>query len=97
MDQADIADQLIAEHLEKAIAAARGIQSSSHTRESEKHCIECGEQIPELRRKVITGCTRCVSCEEDAESRDRANPRKTGQANHDDNLIDDALFMPAMT
>ncbi|QIL81757.1 TraR/DksA family transcriptional regulator [Diaphorobacter sp. HDW4A] len=25
-------------------------------------CIECGDDIPEKRRKAVPGCERCVSC-----------------------------------
>lgn len=31
------------------------------------HCEDCGEPIPEARRKVVLGCTRCVQCQEDFE------------------------------
>jgi len=27
-------------------------------------CIDCGEVIPEARRKAIPGCERCVKCQE---------------------------------
>jgi phage/conjugal plasmid C-4 type zinc finger TraR family protein len=31
--------------------------------EGETHCIECGEQIPEARRKILPGVTKCVACQ----------------------------------
>ena len=31
------------------------------------HCLECGEEIPEKRRKAAPGCQYCVSCAEDLE------------------------------
>ena len=27
-------------------------------------CIDCGESIPEARRKAVPGCERCVGCQE---------------------------------
>ncbi len=32
------------------------------TGESETHCLECGEEIPEARRKAYRGCKLCVLC-----------------------------------
>lgn len=30
----------------------------------ELYCIECGEEIPEARRKALPGVTTCVACQE---------------------------------
>ncbi|MDX9859498.1 MAG: DksA/TraR family C4-type zinc finger protein [Rhodospirillales bacterium] len=30
----------------------------------EIYCIECGEEIPEARRKALPGVTTCVACQE---------------------------------
>ena len=27
-------------------------------------CVDCGDEIPEARRKAIPGCPRCVACQE---------------------------------
>lgn len=34
-------------------------------------CEECGDRLPEARRKAYPGCTMCVSCQDDAERRNR--------------------------
>lgn len=26
------------------------------------HCIECEEEIPELRQKLVPGCQHCIDC-----------------------------------
>ncbi len=31
--------------------------------ESNTHCDECGEAIPEKRRAAVKGCKRCVTCQ----------------------------------
>lgn len=31
--------------------------------ESAEECEECGDPIPEERRKAYRGCTRCVGCQ----------------------------------
>lgn len=28
------------------------------------HCEECGDEIPEQRQKIVSGCTTCVYCQE---------------------------------
>jgi len=53
--------QLHAIHLsENAIARVRAGLS---TRPSLSHCSDCGEEIPEARRKAIAGVTRCIDCQ----------------------------------
>ncbi|QLV88356.1 TraR/DksA C4-type zinc finger protein [Citrobacter sp. RHBSTW-00678] len=34
-------------------------------------CEECGDRLPEARRKAYPGCTMSVSCQDDAERRNR--------------------------
>lgn len=36
---------------------------------SATHCVDCGENIPELRRVNVPGCQRCASCQQDEELR----------------------------
>jgi phage/conjugal plasmid C-4 type zinc finger TraR family protein len=38
--------------------------------ESKTHCVECGELIPEARRKAIPGVCLCVSCQSEIEKND---------------------------
>ncbi|MCL6262181.1 TraR/DksA C4-type zinc finger protein [Craterilacuibacter sp. RT1T] len=30
-------------------------------------CEDCGEDIPEARRRAVTGCRRCVPCQSERE------------------------------
>lgn len=32
------------------------------------NCIGCGDEIPEVRRKAVPGCIRCVSCQQELEA-----------------------------
>ncbi len=43
-----------------AVSAARASMPSG---ESERWCIECGEEIPEKRRVALPGVKRCVQCQ----------------------------------
>ena len=39
----------------------------AHCGSPASHCDDCGEPIPPARLRVVPGCRRCVSCQEDAE------------------------------
>jgi len=55
------------------------------TGESETHCLECGEEIPEGRRRALPGVRTCVPCQSE---RDR-QPSSSGlnrRANKDSQL-----------
>ena len=34
-----------------------------------EHCVECGDDIPEARRKALPGARTCVSCQSGRDSR----------------------------
>lgn len=33
------------------------------------HCEDCGEPIPDQRRRCVPGCTRCIACQHEHEER----------------------------
>lgn len=37
--------------------------------ESLTHCEDCGEEIPEARRRAVAGVRRCVACQSEADAR----------------------------
>ena len=37
--------------------------------EGAEHCVECGEPIPEARRKALPGVVTCVACQSGRDSR----------------------------
>lgn len=95
MDQADIADRVITDYLERAVAAARGIRvDSARILPSRLNCVECGTQIPEKRKAAIPDCKRCVSCEEDYELQNRGRIRVRIERDTVDDTIDDILMTP---
>jgi phage/conjugal plasmid C-4 type zinc finger TraR family protein len=66
---ADLAGELIEERdaaREQVIAARR----QQFEIESETHCVECDDEIPE-RRRALGGVTRCVDCQGIFEARGR--------------------------
>jgi phage/conjugal plasmid C-4 type zinc finger TraR family protein len=58
-----VQDQIDAS-VEDAVVRAR---TRLHKGESLAHCEECGELIPEGRRKAVPGVRRCVPCQAEAD------------------------------
>ena len=67
MDEADRGNIIADRFRDDALARmkARAIASAP----SRKECRDCGEAIPEARRKAMPGCVRCVQCETEFEGR----------------------------
>ncbi|WP_027369157.1 TraR/DksA C4-type zinc finger protein [Desulfocurvibacter africanus] len=61
MDIADIAAEREYLFRQEALARACAGRRSGPSRET---CAECGEPIPEARRKAVPGVTHCVICQE---------------------------------
>jgi phage/conjugal plasmid C-4 type zinc finger TraR family protein len=53
-----------------AVLAARARLAATQG-EGETHCVECGEEIPEARRRALPGARTCVPCQS---SRDERTP-----------------------
>lgn len=49
------------EELQRDVALKKRFQAVH--RQSLTHCQDCDEPIPEQRRRMINGCTRCVDCQ----------------------------------
>jgi phage/conjugal plasmid C-4 type zinc finger TraR family protein len=60
-----VQDQIDAS-VEDAVARARGALGKG---ESLSECEDCGEVIPEARRKAVPGVHRCVACQAEADGR----------------------------
>jgi len=66
MDDADRAQTQIDQHLDAALAAARGIQPPDT--ESAQICVECQCEIDSRRQLAVKGCQLCRECAERFES-----------------------------
>ena len=60
----DIIDRASEREAELLAEALARYQRPSKNRGSLKNCADCGEPIPEARRKAVSGCTRCIVCQE---------------------------------
>jgi phage/conjugal plasmid C-4 type zinc finger TraR family protein len=49
-----------------AILAARARMPAG---EGETHCVECGEEIPDGRRRALPGVATCVACQSGRDAR----------------------------
>ena len=47
----------------------RRVRSNLNSGDSSKYCEECGEAIPEARRKAILGVQLCVTCQSISEEK----------------------------
>ncbi|HHF6594977.1 TPA: TraR/DksA family transcriptional regulator [Haemophilus influenzae] len=65
-DQFDRAQQLEEMQREIALKKHRTFKAVSRL-----YCEDCDEPIPEKRRQMIQGVTRCVTCQEQEEKRQR--------------------------
>ncbi|ACL05249.1 transcriptional regulator, TraR/DksA family [Desulfatibacillum aliphaticivorans] len=64
-DPTDRAQEAAADYTRFSIEAARSRGSQSTLAD----CQDCGDPIPEARRKAVPGCTRCLDCQETYEQR----------------------------
>lgn len=62
-DEIDLANDLIDSEVSRALSKLR--QNASKDAEGAKFCVECGERIPDGRKKL--GFKLCVPCAEEAE------------------------------
>jgi phage/conjugal plasmid C-4 type zinc finger TraR family protein len=60
MDQFDQAQELDARFRRQALELQKRV--SSYGGESRTNCLDCGDPIPEARRKILPGCIRCIEC-----------------------------------
>lgn len=61
IDRASEREQQIREDALRDQARRAGLAGKTAA-DSALSCIECGDDIPAVRRKAVPGCTRCVCC-----------------------------------
>jgi phage/conjugal plasmid C-4 type zinc finger TraR family protein len=59
----------IEDTVKDAVLAARARLAAAAGGEGETHCVECGEEIPEARRRAMPGARTCVQCQSGRDSR----------------------------
>ena len=51
--------------------AALSMHRLNHSAVSATHCVECGDELLDARRKAYPGCTMCVDCQGEMELRNK--------------------------
>ena len=67
-DAADAASEIAMDTVDNGINAVREQMKLSYGQGSLSHCMECGDDIPEGRRKAVPGVKYCVYCQDRSES-----------------------------
>lgn len=62
-DDVDFANDLASEEMQAILSAHRKTISESEASESEEFCEDCGDEIPEERRRRVKGVKTCVDCQ----------------------------------
>ena len=60
MDVADEANPLV-DYI--TVLGIRSVLDAMPTGTSEEFCLDCGEEIPPLRREAVKGVTLCIECQ----------------------------------
>lgn len=68
MDEADLAQRSEQMYLRLAMDDFR-LRQSKISNQKSTICAECGEEIPEARRKAMPGCRLCIVCARWAEKK----------------------------
>ncbi|HDR2277815.1 TPA: DksA/TraR family C4-type zinc finger protein [Enterobacter ludwigii] len=79
----DAVNEQINSTIEDAVARARGEIPRG---ESLYECEECGEVIPEARRKAIPGVRLCIACQQEKDSKNSANSGYNRRGSKDSQL-----------
>jgi len=61
-EEAEVAQVAALFENEAALRKHRDMMSEKQSKPSLEECIECGNEIPEARRKVVPGVELCVDC-----------------------------------
>ena len=67
----DVIDRAQAAEQAFLAGAVRRYERGAEWLPSAEECEECGDPIPEARRKAVPGCTRCIQCQQEFERRPR--------------------------
>ena len=67
-------DGAVQDQIDDSVAdAVLFARASMPVGESETHCVECGEKIPERRRLALPGVRTCVTCQAARDAKPRTS------------------------
>lgn len=62
---ADAAQQIADDNIGNAVHAVRFAMKQSYGMVSSFHCKDCGDEIPDNRRRAVPGVKFCIHCQDD--------------------------------
>jgi phage/conjugal plasmid C-4 type zinc finger TraR family protein len=62
-EEAEVAQILSITRSMAAVAAVQEQLAKQRLQPSLEECEDCGEEIPQQRREIALGCTRCIHCQ----------------------------------
>ena len=68
-DDIDCANAGISVHLSHVLGRHREMMDHFQDKASLTHCVDCGDEIPQGRRKAKPGCTHCIECAQETHMR----------------------------
>lgn len=68
-EEAEIAQILSIQTSMNAVAKHQAAMAKQRAQESLEECEDCGDEIPQARRKAVPGVTKCIYCQERSERR----------------------------
>lgn len=72
MDIIDEGNRIAERYLSEAIAAILSQpKETQRVKDGKVLCVDCGEEIPAARLRLVPHCIRCVDCQEDFEEEAR--------------------------
>ena len=80
-------DGAVQEQIDDSVAeAVERARSQLGSGESRTHCAECGEPIPEARRRAVPGARYCIACQSAFDAQDSAAGGFNRRASKDSQL-----------
>ena len=62
-EEAEVAQILDITRSQSAVERVQRELAQQRSQPSLEHCEDCGEEIPQQRREISRGCTRCIHCQ----------------------------------
>ncbi|RKF22533.1 DksA/TraR family C4-type zinc finger protein [Altericroceibacterium spongiae] len=80
-------DGAVQEQIDDTISdAVQRARANLSNREGSLYCEECGEEIPEARRKALPGARTCVACQQERDRTSRASSAFNRRGSKDSQL-----------
>ena len=81
-------DGAVQDQIDDTIAdAVKRARADMPTGEAAKYCVECGDEIPEARRRALPGTRTCVACQSARDATRSQAGQKLFDHQHSGNIV----------